>query len=89
MAANVACNGRTRVMITVPDKILSRVDAFCADNGVTRSQFFCGAASDKLGALDASSRAVTALIAQLGPEGLAQMLAAYGAASGGDVSPAA
>lgn len=39
---------KTRVMISVPNSLLAKIDAFCEESGTTRSAYFSGLASQDL-----------------------------------------
>ena len=62
--------GRTRVMITVPDGLLARIDDYCGSVGLSRSGFINAACADKLKQEDISRDALSQLVDMLGGEAL-------------------
>lgn len=73
----MAVKGRKQISITVSEKLLERVDAYCDENGVTRAAFFSSAAADKLNQFELSKDAARQLVEMLGSgEGLAALVSA-------------
>ena len=70
----MAAAGRKQVMITTSEKLLARIDAYCDENGVSRSAFFTVAAGDKLSQYEMSKDAIARFVSSLNtPDALAAL----------------
>lgn len=65
-------DGKTRVMLTIGDALLAKVDRYCEEYGMSRSSFFSSCAADKFAAQDGVETALAEMTERLLREQTAQ-----------------
>lgn len=53
---------KQRVVLSVPRQMVAQVDEYCSQTGLSRSAFFCSAASDKLQQSRMTTQALDSLV---------------------------